>query len=127
MEAPAMATTQSLLALLRDPGDVELPAHAAKPNAVAGDPRDATVVLTEDAATGVSTGVWECTPGTFAKDASTYTEVCHFLTGRSIIRAEDGTVTETGAGDVIVFQPGWKGTWEVVETVRKVFCLVTHP
>ena len=121
-----MAATQSLLALLRDPGTVALPPYASKPNATVGDPRDATLTLTDDPATGVSSGVWECTPGTFAKDAATYTEICHFLSGRSIITAEDGTATETGPGEVVVFQHGWKGTWEVVETVRKVWVVVSH-
>ena len=50
---------------------------------------------------------------------------CHILSGRSIIRGDDGDVVEAGPGDVVVFQPGWTGTWEVVETVRKVWCVVT--
>lgn len=120
-----MATTQSRIALLRAPDAVALPAPALKPTAVAGSPADATLTLTDDAATGVATGVWECSPGTFAKDASAYTELCHFISGRSIIRGEDGSVVEAGPGDVVVFEPGWKGTWEVVETVRKVWCVVS--
>lgn len=119
-----MATTKSQLAVLRAPEAVELPAPTLKATAVAGSPSEATLVLTSEER-GVSTGVWECSPGTFAKDATSYTEVCHLLSGRSILRGDDGTVVEAGPGDVIVFQPGWTGTWEVVETVRKVWCVVT--
>ena len=33
--------------------------------------------------------------------------------------SDDGEVIELTAGDRLILRPGFKGTWEVVETTRK--------
>ena len=48
-------------------------------------------------------------------------EFCHFLDGYCIITPEGEEPKHLKAGDVFVIEPGMKGTWEVVETVRKYF------
>ena len=48
-------------------------------------------------------------------------EFCHFLEGYCIITPEGEAPKHLKAGDVFVIEPGMKGTWEVVETVRKYF------
>jgi uncharacterized cupin superfamily protein len=67
-------------------------------------------------------GQWEATPGTW-RIAYTRWEFMRILSGRCIIRGDDGTVAELGAGDVFVIEPGFSGTWEVVETMRKDYVL----
>jgi len=47
------------------------------------------------------------------------------LKGHWILTAESGQVTEIRAGDSRVFPRGWKGVAEVVETVRKVYMVVS--
>ncbi len=69
-------------------------------------------------------GTWECEPGTLKLDLD-ITEFCHLLKGHWILTSESGQVTEIKAGDSWVFPRGWKGTAEVVETVRKVYLVVT--
>jgi uncharacterized cupin superfamily protein len=63
-------------------------------------------------------GQWEATPGTW-RIAYTRWEFMRILSGRCIIRGDDGSVSDLGPGDVFVIEPGFKGTWEVVETMLK--------
>ena len=69
-------------------------------------------------------GTWECEPGTLRLDLD-LTEFCHLLKGHWILTSESGQVTEIKAGDSWVFPSGWKGTGEVVETVLKVYMVIT--
>ena len=66
---------------------------------------------------------FECEPGTLKIDLA-ITEFCHLLAGRWILTSDSGKVTEVEAGDSWVFPKGWKGTGEVVETVRKVYIVI---
>lgn len=70
-------------------------------------------------------GCWQCEPGKLQLDLDV-TEFCHLLKGHWILTSESGQVTELRAGDSWVFPRGWKGTSEVVETVRKVYMVVTY-
>lgn len=69
----------------------------------------------------VKTGVWECTPGTLASTRVGWSEVCHFISGRATITTEGGESVEVGPGDAIVLPEGWRGTWQIHETIRKFF------
>jgi uncharacterized cupin superfamily protein len=68
-------------------------------------------------------GTWECKPGTLKLDLD-ITEFCHLLKGHWILTSESGQITEIRAGDSWIFPKGWKGTSEVVETVRKVYLII---
>ncbi len=69
-------------------------------------------------------GTWECEPGILKLDLEV-TEFCHLLQGHWRLTSESGQVTEIRAGDSWVFPHGWKGTAEVVETVRKVYLMIS--
>ncbi len=69
-------------------------------------------------------GTWECEPGKMQLDLE-ITEFCHLLKGHWLLTSESGQVTEIKAGDSWIFPRGWKGTSEVVETVRKVYMIIT--
>jgi uncharacterized cupin superfamily protein len=69
-------------------------------------------------------GTWECGPGKLQLDLD-ITEFCHLLKGHWILTSESGQVTEIKAGDSWVFPRGWKGTSEVVETIRKVYLIIS--
>ncbi len=73
----------------------------------------------------LTAGTWECEPGKLRLDLD-ITEFCHLLSGHWILTSESGQVTEIRAGDSWVFPKGWKGTAEVVETVRKVYLIVSQ-
>lgn len=69
-------------------------------------------------------GTWECEPGTMELDLKV-TEFCHLLKGHWKLTSASGQVTEVKAGDSWVFPYGWKGTAEVIETVRKVYLMIS--
>ena len=70
----------------------------------------------------IDTGVFECTPGTYRRSVK-QAEVMHFLAGRGRFTADgEDTVHFTG-GDTLFFEANTEGTWEVEETMRKVYVI----
>ncbi len=70
------------------------------------------------------TGLWSCTPGKF-RVTYTVNETIYILSGRVKI-TKDGEAPRTfGPDDAIVVPVGWAGTWEVLETIRKIFAIGT--
>ncbi len=67
---------------------------------------------------GLCAGTWESTPGKW-RVAYDEWEYVRILEGHSILTGEDGSVQHLRAGDRAVIRPGFRGTWEVVETTRK--------
>jgi uncharacterized protein len=71
---------------------------------------------------GLYAGIWESTPGKWQISYEEW-EFCHILSGVSVISEEHGEKTRVGAGDSFVLRPGFKGTWEVIETTRKEYVI----
>lgn len=94
----------------------ELAAPAAD-RLVSGAPTFRTWNL-DEAEGGLYAGIWEATPGTWRIVYDEW-EYFHILSGYSIVTADDGKVFHLRAGDRMVLKPGFKGTWEVIETTRK--------
>jgi uncharacterized cupin superfamily protein len=69
-----------------------------------------------------SAGIWQCTSGP-SHWVQEENEVIYVLSGRMTVTQEGGEPTEIGAGDVAVFPLGWTGTWDIHETVRKVYSI----
>lgn len=89
---------------------------------IAGDPKFTTwLVETTDNETLFS-GVWEATPGAWKISYDEW-EFCSILSGRSVLTDKDGVTREIGPGYSFVLQPGFSGTWEVLETTRKLFVI----
>ena len=65
-------------------------------------------------------GEWSCTPGSFEY---TYPgdEICTLLEGKILVKDEDGKMHEYNAGDTFYTRKGEVATWEIVETIRKIF------
>jgi uncharacterized protein len=78
------------------------------------------VTLWEDGA--ASAGIWECEPGLSRWLLDTH-EVIHLVAGRMTVQPDDGPAVEMSAGDVAVFPKGWSGTWQIHETLRKVYAI----
>ncbi len=70
----------------------------------------------------LSAGIWECTagPSYWVQDEH---EVIQVLAGRMTVTIDGGEPVELGAGDLAVFPKGWSGTWEIHETIRKVYAI----
>lgn len=84
---------------------------------ISGNPRFTTWNI-EEADGGLYAGIWQSTPG---KWAIAYDEWEYFsvLEGYSIVTEDGGVPVHLKAGDRMILRPGFKGTWEVLETTRK--------
>jgi uncharacterized protein len=88
---------------------------------LAGDPRFTTWNV-EEADGGLYAGIWQSTPGKWRIVYDEW-EFCHILSGVSVIAEEGGEARTVRAGDSFVLRPGFRGTWEVVETTRKEYVI----
>ncbi|MEX0408533.1 cupin domain-containing protein [Aquibium sp. LZ166] len=88
---------------------------------ISGDPRFRTWNV-EEAEGRVYAGIWEASPGKWRIEYDEW-EFCHILSGRSVIAGDDGETRTVSAGDAFVIRPGFKGTWEVLETTRKEYVI----
>lgn len=93
--------------------------------ALTGAPVESYQVLHRDA--GGRSGVWQCTPGRFESARQGDAELMHFLSGAGTITSSDGTVHEIHPGAVLIAPDGWSGTWDIRETVRKVYTIWNVP
>ena len=71
---------------------------------------------------GIYAGVWESTPGKW-RIAYDEWEYCRILSGVSVIAEDGGGEMRVGPGDSFVIRPGFKGSWEVIETTRKEYVI----
>ena len=106
-----------------DPATLELTVRGPHRGTLTGAPVESVHVLHNDS--GGRSGVWECTPGTFESSRDGDTELMHFIAGAGTITTADGTVHEIGPGVVLVAPDGWRGTWDIRETMRKVYTIWT--
>ena len=67
-------------------------------------------------------GIWECTPGPSRWLLETH-EFIQVVAGAMTCRTDDGETVELVAGDTAVFPKGWSGTWDIEETLRKVYVI----
>lgn len=72
----------------------------------------------------IRAGFWEATPGTTRSIKGTSWEYCSILSGVVVITEEGGEPHRFTAGDTFVMRPGFVGTWETIETVRKLWVIV---
>ena len=114
------ATTQAII-YAANPETLELTVRGAHKGTLAGAPVESVLVLHNDS--GGRSGVWECTPGRFDSARDGDTELMYFVAGAGTITSVDGTVHEIRPGVVLVAPDGWRGTWDIRETVRKVYTI----
>jgi hypothetical protein len=101
---------------------MDLPSLGARQGATQGEPHESLQEIANDGR--VQVGVWECTAGGFPSARDGISEVMHFVAGDGTLYDEDGTAREIKPGAVIVVQDGWRGRWEIRETVRKTYTVV---
>lgn len=89
----------------------------ARERLISGDPRFTTWNL-EEAEGGIYSGIWQSTPGKWRIVYDEW-EYFHILEGHSIVTEDGGEPIHLKAGDRLILRPGFKGTWEVLETTRK--------
>ncbi|MGW1091000.1 cupin domain-containing protein [Streptomyces sp. NPDC002596] len=113
------------LAFLADAASADLPPANPKPTSTTGQ-QETTRPLWQSPDGLVEVGVWECDPGRFTATRDGYDEVCQVLTGSATVHTEGGEAVELVPGSTLAMPAGWRGTWQVQETLRKVYVLRTH-
>ena len=93
---------------------------ACKWTRIAGDPHTVNLNAYTSEDGKKIMGTWICTPGTWEVSYDRW-EYCHFQEGYCIITPEGQAPIHLKAGDIFVVEAGMRGTWQVVETVRKYF------
>jgi uncharacterized cupin superfamily protein len=68
-------------------------------------------------------GIWESTPGKVKVDYKEW-EFCHFIAGKAVLTNDKGKKWTLRKGDGFLIPPGFKGTWETVEKVRKHYVIL---
>ncbi|MFP3868475.1 MAG: cupin domain-containing protein [Desulfobacteraceae bacterium] len=63
---------------------------------------------------------WECEPSTFDWSYDT-DETAYVKEGLVTVRCPDGEAVEIKAGDLVKFPQGLSCTWEVKQTIRKLY------
>jgi uncharacterized protein len=89
---------------------------------LAGAPMTGTRPALENEAKGFYTGVWASSVGKWAI-SFTENEFCYLLEGHVRLTADDGTVSEFRAGEAFTIASGFKGSWETIEPVRKIYAI----
>lgn len=87
---------------------------------ISGDPEFTTWNAEER--DGLYCGIWQSTPGKWRISYDEW-EFCHILEGVSVIAEDGGEAVTVRAGDSFILRPGFKGTWEVIETTRKEYVI----
>ena len=67
-------------------------------------------------------GIWASEVGAM-KISYTEEELCVILEGRVKLTADDGSSIEFGPGSTFVIPAGFKGIWETLEPVKKIYTI----
>ncbi|MEW6256479.1 MAG: cupin domain-containing protein [Pseudomonadota bacterium] len=90
-----------------------------KPEALlAGQPSPRAVVTYDAPGERLCVGEWTAEVGTWRVTYDEW-EYCLVVSGRCVVTGDDGTRIEAGPGDAFVLEPGFTGTWQVLEPMRK--------
>lgn len=104
----------------------DLPAPVAKPTSITDGQAESALELWTDGR-GTEVGYWECSPGRFTATRKGFSEICQIVSGRMTLHPTESAPIDLGPGSTIVMPEGWTGEWEVHETVRKLYVVVTYP
>lgn len=71
---------------------------------------------------GFKFGVWDCDPGKFGSHRQSDSEISYIISGLArVVDDETGETLDVTGGDVLFLPLGWKGTWEIKESLRKFY------
>ena len=102
--------------------------HPRPDRLVSGNPERRTWNHFTDPSERVFAGIWECDPGAWRIVCATnQDEFCSLQFGRVRLTDAAGGVREFGPGDSFVIPGGFEGTWETLESLRKLYVIVLKP
>jgi uncharacterized cupin superfamily protein len=86
----------------------------------------ASTLQTAKSATG-ETGLWRCTPGEFTTHHEGYVEFIHIVEGEGDLIHDNGDVLRLTPGTTITMDDGWKGRWDIRQTLVKAYAILDTP
>lgn len=75
-------------------------------------------------AKGALSGIWQAGPHLERVDCD-YDEMCHLLEGEVRLTDAQGNARVFGPGESFVVERGFKGTWENLSFVRKIYFILS--
>ncbi len=110
-----------VIALSLAPIDV-LDIPIAPEKRIAGNPSTGLASAYENEAAGFYAGTWQSEVGAW-RVAYDEDELCVILVGRVRLTEDGGEAREFGPGEAFVVPRGFRGVWETVEPVRKIYAI----
>ncbi|ENY70603.1 hypothetical protein G114_17499 [Aeromonas diversa CDC 2478-85] len=98
------------------------PLYPAKERLIAGDPKQLLWNHYSDPSAQFHAGVWQGEPGAWEVRYTEH-EFCHLIEGRVRLSDQEGNSMTLVAGDQFVIPAGFRGTWETLETCRKIYVI----
>lgn len=98
-----------------------------KKGLVSGDPVQRGMMVLDDAKTGLSAGVWDCTAFTAKPGPYSVNEFMILLEGSVTIVADGGKETVINAGESFIIPKGLNCQWKQTGYVRKFFVIFDDP
>lgn len=89
---------------------------------IRGDAQQSTLNMFSDPDNEFHCGIWQGEPALWRVSYSEH-EFCHILQGRIRISDEAGASITVGPGDNFVISAGFKGTWETLESAKKIYVI----
>ncbi|NBA94408.1 cupin domain-containing protein [Pseudomonas sp. R5(2019)] len=89
---------------------------------LAGDPEQTVFHHYSSPCGQFGAGVWEGEKGHWTVNYTEH-EYCEIVQGVSVLRDHEGNAKTLRAGDRFVIPAGFRGTWEVLETCRKIYVM----
>ena len=116
-----MTSTRPTLPRLSDAMTATLESSGPLEEATAHEMLTSSLTLWEDGK-GSEAGIWECTPGPSRWSLETH-EYVHIVSGHMTVTRDGEDPVAVGPGDSVMFERGWQGTWEITDTLRKLYVI----
>jgi len=94
--------------------------HLPAEKLISGNPKQTAWTYYTDPSNKFFAGYWQSEIGKW-NISYTEEEYCQMLEGKSVITDSAGHAVTVTAGDRFVIPRGFSGTWEVIETSKKLF------
>lgn len=98
------------------------PLYPAEDRLIAGAPKQLLWNHYSDPSAQFHAGIWQGEPGSWEVRYSEH-EFCHLLEGKVQLSDQEGNSMILVAGDQFVIPAGFRGTWETIETCRKIYVI----
>src|ERR1700722_6378689 len=106
---------------ISDAASASLESSGLLKEATAHEMMTSSLTLWEDGK-GSEAGIWQCTAGPSRWSLETH-EFVHIVSGHMTVTRDGEDPVAIGPGDTVLFERGWQGTWDIADTLRKLYVI----